>query len=156
MEGMSEEARAMDRVRIDLWLWAVRLYKTRGLAAAACRGGKVRVLGASAKPSRPVRVDDVIEVSRGGLTRTVKVLALLKRRIGAKVVPDYLEDLTAPEVYEEAAARRAAIQAAPRRHDGGGRPTKRDRRQWSRAADKAAEREEAIRELMRKSLESSE
>src|SRR3954469_6316084 len=96
MESLStstSESGAID-VRMDKWLWAVRLYKTRTLAAAACRGGKVTIGGEAVKPSRSVRVGDLISASLGELTRTFKVLALLERRVGPKLVSSYAEDHT--------------------------------------------------------------
>jgi ribosome-associated heat shock protein Hsp15 len=114
-------------IRIDKWLWAVRLYKSRSLATKACDGGHVKIVGTHVKPSRDVRVGEVITVLTGRIQRTVKVLALLDRRVGAKIVSVYLEDLTPPEEY--ARAREEA--AAPLVHfpKGFGRPTKKQRRQ---------------------------
>lgn len=143
--------------RIDLWLWAVRLFKTRSLAATACRGGKVRINGHHAKPARLVRAGDRLEVRKADLIRTVVVRKVLTKRVGAKVVEEYLDDLTPPEVYQAAADRRVAMAGArPVRGEGAGRPTKRDRREWSKAAEQATEREAAVTELMRKSLEPGE
>ncbi len=156
MGGTSEAGKGPE-VRIDLWLWAVRLYKTRSQAATACRGGKVRINGKPAKPAKSVRAGDRLDLNKTGLTRTVVVRDVLSKRIGAKVVADYLEDLTPPEVYQEAAQRRLEkIASLPKRDGGAGRPTKRDRRAWSKAADKAAEREAAVTELMRRSVDAAE
>jgi len=155
--GNSVDAKVTVEARVDLWLWAVRLYKTRSQSATACRGGKVRINGKPAKPAKVIRVGDRLEINKAGLTRTMVVRAVLNRRIGAKLVDDFLEDLTPPEVYQEAERRRLdKIASIPKRDGGAGRPTKRDRRQWSKAADKAAEREAAVTELMRKSVESGE
>src|SRR6476646_8250634 len=118
---------APDRVRIDKWLWAARLYKSRSLATAACNAGHVKVGGHSIKPSHDVRVGEVISAVAGSLHRTVKVLALLERRVGAKLVPDYLEDQTPPEEY--ARAREEAARSAILFPKGFGRPTKKQRRQ---------------------------
>ena len=156
---MSEtgEAEGPAEARVDLWLWAVRLYKTRSQAATACRGGKVRVNAKPAKPAKLVRAGDRLEVSKTGLTKTLVVRRVLSKRVGAKVIDDYLEDLTPPEIYREAAQRRLEkIASVPKRDGGAGRPTKRDRREWSKAAEVAAERESAVTELMRKSVESGE
>ena len=84
-------------MRIDKWLWAVRLYKTRQLATDACRLQRVRIGGAEAKPSRLIKPGDVIEVRHEDITRTVRVLQPIGRRIGAKLVPDNMQDLTPPE-----------------------------------------------------------
>jgi ribosome-associated heat shock protein Hsp15 len=114
-------------VRIDKWLWAVRLYKTRTEAADACRGGKVKLGGDALKPAREVRPGEILTVQAGEITRTVKVLGLLSRRVGAPLVSAYLEDLTPAEELAKPAQRRLApIAVRPR---GLGRPTKKDRRQ---------------------------
>ena len=113
-------------VRLDKWLWAVRLYKSRSLATEACHGGHVKVNGHPAKPARAVRVGDLIVASTGEITRSVKVIALLEARVGAKLVPRYLEDLTPPEEYEK--RREKSFAPVGLRPKGAGRPTKRDRR----------------------------
>ena len=113
-------------VRIDKWLWAVRLYKSRSLASAACQGGHVKVGGQNVKPSRSIREGEVITALAGGVHRTLKVVALLEHRVGAKMVPQYLEDLTPPEEFERARAQREPpLIQFPK---GWGRPTKRERR----------------------------
>jgi ribosome-associated heat shock protein Hsp15 len=114
-------------VRIDKWLWAVRLFKSRSLATAACQAGHVKIAGQSVKPSREVRVGEVIAAQTGRVQRSVRVLALLEHRVGAKLVPECLEDLTPPEEYER--ARREAEPALLQFPKGWGRPTKRQRRQ---------------------------
>ena len=91
----------MDNVRIDKWLWAVRVFKTRSQAAAACKGGRVKILGQNVKASREVKEEEVIQVTFSGLTRTIRVKALLQNRVGAKLVPDFMEDLTPQEDYNE-------------------------------------------------------
>jgi ribosome-associated heat shock protein Hsp15 len=113
-------------VRLDKWLWAVRLFKSRSLATEACHGGRVKVNGHPAKPARAVRAGDLIVASTGELTRTVKVIALLEARVGAKFVPDFLQDLTPPEEYEK--RREREFSPVGLRPKGSGRPTKRDRR----------------------------
>lgn len=113
-------------VRLDKWLWAVRLFKSRSLATEACHGGHVKVNGLPAKPARAVRVGDLIVAATGELTRSVKVTALLEARVGAKLVAQYLDDLTPPEEYEKRRERELA--PAGLRPKGAGRPTKRDRR----------------------------
>jgi ribosome-associated heat shock protein Hsp15 len=112
--------------RVDKWLWAVRLFRTRTAATGACNGGKVTVNGAATKPARLVRPGDVIAANNGTLTRTVKVIGLLDKRVGAPLVQKYLEDLTPAAEYE--AARQREKEAEGRRSPGSGRPTKRDRR----------------------------
>lgn len=115
-------------VRLDRWLWAVRLYKTRTLAAEACRGGHVKVNGQPVKPSRDVRVGDLVQARTGELHRTVRVRGTLENRLATKAVPLYLEDLTPPEEVER--ARNPESRAGLFRAPGSGRPTKRDRRLW--------------------------
>jgi len=117
----------LETVRIDKWLWAVRLYKSRSLAAAACNAGHVKIGGNAIKPSRDVRVNEELAVFAGQIHRTVKVLALLDQRVGAKRVSQFLEDLTPQEEY--ARAREAARLRIP---TGFGRPTKKQRRQLER------------------------
>ena len=119
-----------ESVRIDKWLWAVRLYKSRSLAAEACHAGHVKIGGKSVKPSRDVRAGEEITVFAGRVLRTVKVLALLDQRRGAKLVSQFLEDLTPPEEY--ARAREEALEARVHFPTGFGRPTKKQRRQMER------------------------
>ena len=112
--------------RVDRWLWSVRLFKTRTLATRACNAGHVQVNGQAVKPSRAVRPGDLVNALQGEITRTVKVLAVLERRVGAKVVAQYLEDLTPQSEYEK--PREKLLAPAGLRPKGAGRPTKRDRR----------------------------
>jgi ribosome-associated heat shock protein Hsp15 len=157
MSGQGKGAALADdsnqQVRIDLWLWAVRIFKTRSLAASACRGSKVRANDQTVKPARVIRVGDRIEVRRGAVTCELEVRAIPSTRVGAKRVEEYVIDHTPPEIYEEAARqsreRRAMVPA--RGDSSSGRPTKKDRRAWSRASEKAAAREAAVSERMRKS-----
>jgi ribosome-associated heat shock protein Hsp15 len=113
-------------VRIDKWLWAVRIYKSRSLANAACSAGKVRIGGEPLKPSRSVRIGEVISAATGDITRTVKVVGLLERRVGAKLVTEYMEDLTPRSEYEK--PREPDFRPLVLRPKGAGRPTKKDRR----------------------------
>jgi len=116
----------MDGVRIDKWLWCVRLFKSRTLATTACEAGKVKIDGQPAKPSRNIKIGDVIVLPVGGVARTVKVRQLLQQRVGAPKVPEFMEDLTAPEEFQK--AREEGARASGLRPKGSGRPTKRDRR----------------------------
>ncbi len=109
---------------MDKFLWAVRLYKTRSLAAAACTGGKVHINGQAVKPSRPARPGEVITAVSGVITRTVKVLGVIDHRVGARLVPQYLEDLTPASEYNKP----KDLPPPGYRPKGSGRPTKRDRR----------------------------
>lgn len=113
-------------VRIDKWLWSIRLYKTRSLATEACRAGHVTIAGQPLKPSREVKVNDLIIAKTGEITRTVKVLALLDKRVGAKTVSQFAEDLTPPAEYEK--VREQKLEPMFYRPKGAGRPTKKDRR----------------------------
>ena len=116
-------------VRVDKWLWAVRLFKTRSLATQACRGGHVSVNGVKIKPSRNVQVNEVILVRTGEIERTIRVVALLEHRVGPKLVASYYDDLTPASVYLAALQKREAAAGVPQRARGSGRPTKKERRQ---------------------------
>ena len=113
-------------VRIDKWLWAVRLYKTRTVAADACRAGEVQVNGQSVKPSRDVHIGEIIKARTGHITRTVRVTGLIQQRVGATLARENVEDLTPPEEF--AKPREADYSRGTVRPRGSGRPTKRDRR----------------------------
>jgi ribosome-associated heat shock protein Hsp15 len=114
-------------VRIDKWLWAVRVFKTRTKAADACRSGHVAVAGIPVKPSREVTVDDTVVVRMDEMTRTFRVLASLEHRVGAALAPQYVQDLTPPSELEK--RREPRLVPLFSRPKGSGRPTKRDRRQ---------------------------
>ena len=114
-------------MRLDQWLWAVRVYKTRSRATDAIKAGHVIVNGQSAKPAREVRPGETIVAQIDHLTRTLKVLEMPASRVGAKLVPQFAEDLTPPEEY--AKKREPNFIPAMLRPKGSGRPTKRDRRQ---------------------------
>ena len=114
-------------VRIDKWLWAVRLYKTRSLATEACRGGHVTIDGHAVKPSRGVRVEEVVTARSNDLVRTVKVTGLLQSRVGPKLVGNFLEDLTPASEYLRVMEAKKQM-AIPVRPKGSGRPTKKQRR----------------------------
>jgi len=117
----------MEEVRIDKYLWSIRVYKTRTDATDACKGGKVRVNGADTKPSKPVKIGDTIVARKGAVTYTYKVIQLVDKRQGAKLVPNFAENLTPPE---ELAKLRAPVETFFLKRDrGAGRPTKKDRRQ---------------------------
>lgn len=114
-------------VRIDKWLWAVRLYKTRSQAAEACRASKVKLGGVPVKSSHDVKVGEVYEITIEQLHKVVEVKALLGNRVGAKLVPDFMNDLTPAEEYERIQMIRQYN--FERRDRGAGRPTKRERRE---------------------------
>jgi ribosome-associated heat shock protein Hsp15 len=113
-------------VRIDKWLWAVRLYKSRSLAVEACLTAKVQINSQPVKPSRSVKVGDVITAEAGEIHKTIKVLATLDKRVGAKLVSQFYEDLTPPSEYSK--PREKSFQPFAFRAKGSGRPTKKQRR----------------------------
>lgn len=113
-------------LRIDKWLWCVRLFKTRTLASDACRAGKVKIDGDSIKPSRDVQKGMVISVQMGPVKRTMKVVDFPHSRVGAKLVPLYMEDLTPPEELNKPEV--FANKQFVFRDRGAGRPTKKERR----------------------------
>lgn len=119
-------------MRLDLWLWAVRAYKTRPLAVSAIKNGRVEIGGQATKPSRLVKTGDVlvlrIDADVTIWTRTLCVLGAPPSRVGAKLVPLYAEDRTSPEELEKARLRPGSISG--HRPRGAGRPTKRERRAW--------------------------
>lgn len=112
--------------RLDKWLWAVRVYRTRSLATDACRAGSIEINGQTAKPARDVRAGDRVEAKLGLVKRTLVVRGTPVGRVGAAKVAEYCEDLTPAEEYEKARAR--PVQQFLARDKGSGRPTKRDRR----------------------------
>ncbi|MEM0966970.1 MAG: RNA-binding S4 domain-containing protein [Verrucomicrobiota bacterium] len=116
----------MDHVRVDKWLWAVRLYKTRAEATAACRKSAVQINGATAKPASSVRVDDCVTARLREMTKTYRVLALIDRRVGASRLPDLIKDETPEEEIQRAKERRENARLSP--YQGAGRPTKKNRR----------------------------
>lgn len=113
-------------VRIDKWMWAVRLFKTRSLAADACKKGKVMMSGNSVKASRNIKVGDVVQIKRAPITYSFKVLALAENRMGAKLVPDFMENVTTAEQLE--ILELSKYSSFGKRDRGTGRPTKKDRR----------------------------
>lgn len=128
-------------VRIDKWLWAVRVFKTRSMATDACRSGKVKIDGQVVKPSRDVKTGEtIIIVINPHFTRTMKVIEKLSNRVAAKLVPQYAEDLTPPEEYEK--LKRQNEHAFVVRDRGIGRPTKKERRIIDKLRDNADEEED--------------
>lgn len=126
MEGKGE-------VRIDKWLWAVRLFKTRTIAIEACKKGRVTIKGITVKPSRMIKVGDVIDIRKPPITYSFEVLDLTERRMGAKLVPQYMKDVTAPSQLEILELNR--ISGFVDRARGTGRPTKKDRRDLEQFAE---------------------
>ena len=113
--------------RIDKWLWAARIFKTRTLAADACKNGRITVNDVQVKPSRMVKLGDVIGVRKPPVTYTFRLLKPIEQRVGAKLLPEIYENITAPDQYELLEMTR--ISGFVDRQRGTGRPTKKDRRQ---------------------------
>ncbi len=113
-------------VRIDKWLWAVRLFKTRTLAVEACKKGRVFIGGTQVKASRNIKVGEVIDIKRPPIIYSFKVLALSEKRMGAKLVPDFMENVTKPDQIE--ILELSKIAGNGMRDRGAGRPTKKQRR----------------------------
>jgi len=117
---------AATSVRVDSWIWAVRIVKTRSLAQAACKGGHVRINGEKVKPAQAVRIGDEVRVRVGELERIVTVARIIRKRVGANVAAECLIDLTPPPPPRE------EVPSVPQRDRGAGRPTKRERREIDR------------------------
>ena len=113
--------------RIDKWLWSARIFKTRTIAADACKNGRIQVNGVQVKPSRMVKVGDVIAVRKPPVTYSFKILKTIEQRVGAKLLPEIYENVTTADQYELLEMTR--ISGFVNRQRGTGRPTKKDRRQ---------------------------
>lgn len=116
----------MVEARIDKWLWAARIFKTRTIAAEACKKGRISINGAQAKPARMIKAGDTIQVRKPPVTYSFKVLQAIEKRVGAKLVPEVMENVTTPDQYELLEMNR--ISGFIDRARGTGRPTKKDRR----------------------------
>ena len=116
----------MNEARIDKWMWAVRIFKTRTIAAEACKKGRIAINGAQAKPARTVKPGDVVQVRKPPVTYSFKVLQAIEKRVGAKLVPDVMENVTTPDQYE--LLEMSKISGFVDRARGTGRPTKKERR----------------------------
>ena len=112
--------------RLDKWLWAARIYKTRTIAADACKNGRITINGAQAKPSRTVKAGDEVGVRKPPVTYTFRVKEAIEKRVGAKLLPDVLENITDAAQYELLEMSR--ISGFIDRQRGTGRPTKKERR----------------------------
>lgn len=123
----------MNEVRIDKWMWATRIFKTRTIAAEACKKNRIAIGGVNVKPSRMIKTGEVIQVRKPPVTYSFKVLALTQNRMGAKLVPEYLENVTPPEQYELLEINK--ISGFVDRARGLGRPTKKDRRDLDQFTD---------------------
>ena len=124
---MSEQA------RIDKWLWAVRIYKTRSIAAEACKKGHIAIGERTVKPAHMVRVGDVVKVKKSPITYSFRVLKAAENRVGAKLVPELMENITPKEQYE--ILEMSKISGFTDRQRGTGRPTKKERREIDRFSE---------------------
>lgn len=115
-----------NEARIDKWMWATRIFKTRTIAAEACKKGKVTINGQLVKASRMVKENDVIQVKKAPITYSFKVLQPIEKRVGAKLVSEFMENVTTPDQYE--LLEMSKISGFVDRARGTGRPTKKDRR----------------------------
>ena len=116
-----------DQARIDKWLWAVRIYKTRSIAADACKKGHISIGERTVKPAHTVRVGDIVNVKKSPITYSFKVLKTAENRVGAKLVPELMENVTSKEQYE--ILEMSKISGFVDRMRGTGRPTKKERRE---------------------------
>jgi ribosome-associated heat shock protein Hsp15 len=123
-------------MRLDQWLWAVRIFKTRSNAAEAIKGGHVQINGLPCKPARVVKFGETIVARVGEITRTVRVISDPPSRVGAKLVEQYAEDLTPPDEYTK--RREPNFIPVLLRDRGTGRPTKRERREIDEQFDETA------------------
>ena len=112
--------------RIDKWLWAARIFKTRTIAADACKNGRVTIEGVNVKPSRVVKAGEVVAVRKPPITYSFRILKTIEQRVGAKLLPEIYENVTTPDQYELLEMNR--ISGFVDRARGTGRPTKKDRR----------------------------
>lgn len=117
----------MNEVRVDKWLWAMRVFKTRTVATEACKKGRVMVGDAVAKPSRTIKVGDIVYVRKPPVTYSFRVKALTQNRLGAKLVPDYMENITPRSELDLLDI--VKISGFIDRRKGLGRPTKREGRE---------------------------
>lgn len=122
-----------DTARIDKWLWAARIYKTRSVAVDAIKNGRVTIEGTTVKPSHTIKAGEVINVRKPPVTYSFKVLACIESRVGAKLIPQVYENVTDPQEYEKLEMSR--ISGFVDRQRGTGRPTKKERRQLDAFTD---------------------
>jgi ribosome-associated heat shock protein Hsp15 len=122
-----------DATRIDKWLWTVRVYKTRSIATEECKKGRISIGGIEVKPSRELKIGDILEVRKSPVTYRYKVLQFPANRLGAKLVPEYMQDITPPENLKVLEMQK--YMGWSERDRGAGRPTKRERREIDRFRD---------------------
>lgn len=116
----------MREARIDKWLWAARIFKTRSMAAEACKKGRISINNATVKASKTVKTDDVVAVRKPPVTYTFRVLEPIEKRVGAKLLGEVMENITTPDQYELLEMNK--ISGFVNRAKGTGRPTKKERR----------------------------
>lgn len=126
MSSPSTDPADAGTARLDRWLWALRVFKTRPLATEACRRGAVEIGGIAAKPARTVHAGEIVTVRLGEMTRTLRVIDAPRSRVGAKLVAQFCTDLTPPAEFERQQER--GLQRVLTREKGAGRPTKKERR----------------------------
>ena len=124
-----------EEVRIDKWLWATRIFKTRTIASAACKKGRVTIKGQNVKPSHGIRVGQVVEVRKPPVTYSFEVLGLIENRVGAKLVPNYLKNVTSRDQLE--LLEMVKISGFVNRQKGLGRPTKKEGRELAQFTETA-------------------
>ncbi|UGT52537.1 MULTISPECIES: RNA-binding S4 domain-containing protein [Nocardia] len=125
------EQRSVTQARVDSWIWAVRLFKTRSAAAEACRGGHVRVNGVTVKPAHQVKLGDEVRIRHAGIERIVVVERIIHKRVGPPIAAQCMIDRSPPPPPKEVLA------SIPQRDRGAGRPTKRERRETDRLMGRA-------------------
>ena len=126
-----------EQARIDKWLWAARIFKTRSLAAEACKNGRVTIGNVNVKPSHMVKVGETVSVRKPPITYSFKILQTIEQRVGAKLIPEIYENVTTPDQYELLEMNR--ISGFVDRARGTGRPTKKERRSLDAFIDPAME-----------------
>lgn len=124
----------VEKVRIDKWLWAVRIFKTRSIASEACKKGRVRINDTNIKPSREIRMNEIVDIKFPPITRSYKVLDISGKRMSAKLAVDFVKDVTSQEQLDILTATKDY--GFERRDKGIGRPTKYDRRLITKLKDK--------------------
>lgn len=124
---------AKGEVRVDKWLWATRVFKTRSIATDACKKGRVTIKGINVKPSHTIKIGDIIVVRKPPISYSLEVLGTIENRVGAKLVPEYLKNITPKEQYELLEMTR--ISGFVNRQKGLGRPTKKEGRELAKFTD---------------------
>lgn len=139
----------MNEARIDKWMWAVRIFKTRTIAAEACKKGRISINGALAKAARTVKPGDVIQVRKPPVTYSFKVLQPIEKRVGAKLVAEMMENVTTPEQYELLEMSR--VSGFVNRAKGTGRPTKKTAGVWKNLQNRNFWMISTLNSILRKS-----